>query len=85
VPHIHARCVALIPVSKDGSCRAIVHTVKGRTIKSSYSHIEPLFGGVIDWGLIERHWQDLVQVVLSIRAGTITAEAILRRLGAREP
>ncbi len=48
---------------------------------TTYTHIEPWFGGVIDWGLIERHWQDLVQVVLSIRAGTITAEAILRRLG----
>ncbi|GAB4431227.1 MAG: Tn3 family transposase [Chloroflexi bacterium OHK40] len=48
---------------------------------TTYSHIEPLFGGVIDWVLIERHWQDLIQVVLSIRAGTITAEAILRRLG----
>ena len=40
-----------------------------------------MFGGAIDWGLIERHWQDLIQVVLSIRAGTITSEAILRRLG----
>jgi len=46
-----------------------------------YSRIEPLFGGTIDWDLIERHWQDLIQVVLSIRAGTITSEAILRRLG----
>jgi len=48
---------------------------------ATYIHIELLFGGVIDWGLIERHWQDLVQVVRSIRVGTITSEAILRRLG----
>ncbi|NTU82553.1 MAG: Tn3 family transposase [Chloroflexales bacterium] len=48
---------------------------------TTYTHIEPLFGGAIDWALIERHWQDLMQVVLSIRAGTITSDAILRRLG----
>jgi TnpA family transposase len=48
---------------------------------TTYAHIEPLFRGVIDWALITRHWQDLVQVVLSIRAGKISSEAILRRLG----
>ncbi|MEI6775625.1 MAG: Tn3 family transposase [Chloroflexales bacterium] len=48
---------------------------------TTYKHIESRFGGAIDWALIERHWQDLVQVVLSIRAGKITSEAILRRLG----
>jgi len=31
-----------------------------------YKHIDPLFKDVIDWGLIETHWKDLFQVVVSI-------------------
>ena len=39
-----------------------------------------LFGGTIDWTLIETHWQDLMQVVISINEGTILASTILRKL-----
>jgi TnpA family transposase len=31
--------------------------------------------------LIERHWQELMQVALSIQAGTISSPLLLRRLG----
>ena len=47
----------------------------------TFTHIESLFGGVIDWALIERHWQDLMQVVLSIREGKISSAMLLRKLG----
>ncbi|WP_225887641.1 transposase [Streptomyces canus] len=50
-----------------------------------YQHIDPLFGDpqkdVINWRLIENHWQDLMRVVLSIRDGRLSSAALLRRLG----
>ena len=49
--------------------------------EATYSYIEPLFGDVIDWKLIETHWQDLMRVVLSIRAGKIMPSILLRKLG----
>jgi TnpA family transposase len=47
----------------------------------TYQHTESLFGETIDWDLIERHWQDLMQVVLSIQAGKISSALLLRKLG----
>jgi len=46
-----------------------------------YEHIEPLFGDVIDWQLLETHWQDLLRVVLSIQAGKVLPSTLLRKLG----
>jgi TnpA family transposase len=40
-----------------------------------------LFSAVVDWDLIAFHWQDLMQVALSIQAGTISSPLLLRRLG----
>ncbi|KAB8139570.1 Tn3 family transposase [Chloroflexia bacterium SDU3-3] len=51
------------------------------TREQTFQHLEPLFQGVIDWDLIERHWQDLLQVVLSIQAGKISSAMVLRKLG----
>jgi len=48
---------------------------------SRYRHIDALFTDTIDWELIETHWPDLLQVVLSIEAGTISSAQLLRRLG----
>ena len=36
-----------------------------------YANIDSLFSGTVDWDLIETHWRDLMQVILSIQAGTI--------------
>jgi len=47
----------------------------------SYQHIDTLFSEVIDWHLIERHWQDMMQVALSIQAGKILPSMLLRKLG----
>jgi TnpA family transposase len=48
---------------------------------SIYQHIDSLFSDPIDWELIETHWQDLMQVVLSIQAGKISSPMLLRKLG----
>lgn len=48
--------------------------------KTSFQHIGSIFGEVIDWGLIKTHWQDLMQVVLSIKAGKISSVTLLRKL-----
>lgn len=46
-----------------------------------YKHIDPLFGEPVNWELIETHWQDLMQVVLSIKAGKVLPSTLLRKLG----
>jgi len=46
-----------------------------------YCHIEALFTTEIDWQLIETHWQDMMQVVLSIQAGQVLPSMLLRKLG----
>jgi len=44
--------------------------------ETKYRHIDALFTDVIDWKLIETHWRDLMQVVLSVRAGKISSVII---------
>lgn len=47
----------------------------------SYSNIENLFdNNVINWELIETHWQDLMQVAISIHKGKISSSTLLRKL-----
>src|ERR1700677_2486966 len=46
-----------------------------------YDHIDALFTENVDWALIETHHPDMLRVVLSIKAGRISASTILRRLG----
>ena len=48
---------------------------------AKYKHIDPLFDTAIDWKLIEACWQDMMQVVLSIKAGKISSMLLLRKLG----
>lgn len=48
---------------------------------ATYRHINDLFGEVINWKLIEDHWQDLMQIILSIQAGRLLPSDILRKLG----
>ena len=37
-----------------------------------YEHIDSLFGdNVVDWDLIQTHWQDLLRVVISIQEGKL--------------
>ena len=48
---------------------------------AKYKHIDRLFSDTVDWDLIAFHWQDLMQVALSIQAGTISSPLLLRRFG----
>jgi TnpA family transposase len=48
---------------------------------SSYAHIDTLFSDTIDWKLIQTHLPDMLRVILSIKAGRITASTLLRKLG----
>ena len=49
--------------------------------ETTYKHIDALFTQVVDWELIERHWHDMMQVVLSIQAGTVLPSMLLQKLG----
>lgn len=46
-----------------------------------FDYIAPLFTETINWELIERHWQDLMQVALSIQAGKVLPSMLLQKLG----
>ena len=45
-----------------------------------YEYIDPLFKDVVDWKLIHTHWQDLMRIVLSIKAGKLMPSTLLRKL-----
>ena len=44
-----------------------------------YKHIDILFKDTIDWVLLETHWTDLIQVVLSVRVGKLQPSILLRK------
>ena len=47
----------------------------------TYQHIDSLFDdNVVDWELIKTHWQDLLQVVISIQEGKVLPSMLLRKL-----
>lgn len=48
--------------------------------KVKYENIDSLFTKTVDWDLIEVHWQDMMQVVLSIQAGKVLPSMLLRKL-----
>jgi len=49
--------------------------------EASYEHVDALFSRVADWDLIEARWKDLMQVALSVQAGTVLPSMLLRKLG----
>ena len=50
------------------------------TKATKYKHIDSLFTDTIDWDVIEKHWQDIMQVVFSIREGKMSSSKLLRKL-----
>ena len=44
-----------------------------------YKHIDELFDRAIDWGLIERHYRDILRFMVAIKLGRISPSTILRR------
>ncbi|RIK40739.1 MAG: hypothetical protein DCC55_14165 [Chloroflexi bacterium] len=43
----------------------------------TYRHIEPWFTRYVNWALIEEHWPDMMQVVLSIHQGKVLPSWLL--------
>ncbi len=52
-------------------------------MNTKYGHIDSLFTKTVDWDLIETHWKDMMQVVLSIQAGKVLPSMLLRKLNSR--
>lgn len=51
------------------------------TEDAKYNNIDSLFcDSSINWDLIETHWQDFMQVVLSIKQGKLSSSLLLRKL-----
>jgi TnpA family transposase len=49
--------------------------------KIKYKYIDSLFKDSIRWDIIETHWEDMMQVVLSIKNGNISSSSLLRKMG----
>ena len=63
--------------------RCCCFSINGRLLPQcdvTYQHIDSLFSQTINWQLIETHWPDLLQVVLSIQAGKVLPSMLLQRL-----
>ena len=45
-----------------------------------YQHIDSLFKDEANWDFLETHWQDLMQVTLSMYAGRLSSPTLLRKL-----
>lgn len=50
------------------------------SIDTKYKHIDTLFNDTVDWNLIETHWKDIFQVVISIKEGKILPSTLLKKL-----
>lgn len=53
------------------------------TPQMRYKNIDALFTKTMDWQLIETHWEDMLQVILSIQAGRVLPSTLLRKLNHR--
>jgi TnpA family transposase len=49
--------------------------------EATSAHIDPLFRDTSAWELLETPWHDRLRVVLSLKAGTVSASMRLRKLG----
>lgn len=62
--------------------RGVGHLAFARPDKKvKYRNIDSLFTEVVDWDLIEKHYRDVMRVVVSVKLGRISSSTILRRLG----
>jgi TnpA family transposase len=49
--------------------------------KTRYTNIDSMFcDAEIDWDLLETHWQDLMQVIISVKLGKVSSSFILSKL-----
>jgi TnpA family transposase len=52
---------------------------------TKYRHIDAWFTRLVNWALIEEHWEELMQVVLSIHKGKILPSWLLQKLTTDSP
>ncbi len=50
--------------------------------RAAYTALDPLIGGTIDLRVIADNWDEILRLAASMKAGTVTPSAILRRLAA---
>jgi len=50
------------------------------TKNAQYKHIDSLFSDPIRWRLIEKHWKEMMRIVLTIKQGKLTSSLLLRKL-----
>lgn len=52
------------------------------TLKAKfYDNLSSMIGGTLNLNLIERNWEEIIRLVLSIQHGTVPSSLILRKLG----
>ncbi len=68
--------IELMPRIKDW--KRLVFVRPNRTVK--YAHIDAIFTDTVDWEVIRRSFRELLRVVVSVRAGRISASTVLKRL-----
>lgn len=49
--------------------------------EASYKHVDSPFSRVADWDHTQARWKDLMQVALSVQAGTVLPSMPSRKLG----
>jgi len=49
--------------------------------RTRYKNINSLFKDTVNWRLIEDYWQEMLQLVLSIKAGKLSSSLLLRKFG----
>lgn len=47
---------------------------------TTYENIDSLFTGIVEWDFMERHWEDAMQAMISIKEGRILPSTLLRKL-----
>lgn len=50
--------------------------------RADYGVLKPMIGGVANFALIEENWDEYLRLTASIRTGTVSPSALLRRLAA---
>jgi TnpA family transposase len=49
-------------------------------LKINLRHTGHLYGGTIDWEMIESHWKEFIRVALAIQSGRVAPSWVLTRL-----
>ena len=77
----HLLGIKLMPRMKNWNKVSMYWPEKGLNLKN----IGSWFTRYIDWKLIEEHWQDMMQVILSIHNGKLLPSWLLQKLNSHSP